>query len=183
MRFRNRNDLLSYIVALSDSENHGVLNTGEGLVRQLLAEGVINHDESDYTALVRMLWSLKDEGSLAFVDWTADMRGNRPLSYNDLVNGAAQIEVTGPGRVASGISRPNVSISANQLALGDILNVDMNVVIPEIERRIDSIDATDETKKEAKSRLRRLAGTAADVGTGAAGEVLAAALRQYGGLP
>jgi hypothetical protein len=64
----------------------------------------------------------------------------------------------------------------NQLALGDIFNIDLAAV----EHDIDEADASEDDKREAKSRLHQLASTAADIGKGTAGELLAAKLREYG---
>jgi hypothetical protein len=151
------------------------------VLNELIKDGEVERAERDYDELARMLLALREEGSVSFKNWTADTRGPyRSPGYNDFLQ-AGTIEVTGPGRMAAQLSRPSVTIG--QLALGNVANVDMTVLLPELESRIDAADEQDDTKAEAKSGLRRVASTAAEVGTGAAGDLLAAVLKQYGGLP
>jgi hypothetical protein len=102
----------------------------------------------------------------------ADASPSAGPGYDDLVQ-AGRIEPTSHGRLAVASSRPAISISANQFALGNIFNID----VAAIERDIDKSDAPDEEKREAKSRLHLLASTAADIGKGAAGELLVTSLR------
>src|SRR5207253_805533 len=104
--------------------------------------------------------------------------------YDD-ASKATRITVTSTGRMAVGASRPSTtSISIGQLALGSITNVrEMTVLVEQVERALDDTSAPEEVKQEARSRLRRIADTATEVGTGAAGELLASVLRQVSGLP
>jgi hypothetical protein len=83
--------------------------------------------------------------------------------------------------MAAQISRPNISIG--QLALGNIAHYDLTVIVQKMKQEIDKADAPEETKEEARGRLRKLTDTASAIGAGAAGVLLAAALRGATGLP
>jgi hypothetical protein len=76
-----------------------------------------------------------------------------------------------------------IQSTVGQLALGDVANIDLFVILNAAERCLDTIEAPAEAKEEARSVLRsmREAGTA--VATSAAGLVLATAVRQALGLP
>jgi hypothetical protein len=72
--FRNRHDLLAYIVEVADSDDAGDLNTGQSLTQRLMREGVMRHDPMDFNPLTQMMWALKEDGSITFEDWNAQTR-------------------------------------------------------------------------------------------------------------
>jgi hypothetical protein len=73
-------------------------------------------------------------------------------------------------------------VTIGQIAFGNISNLDLTVLIAAVEQQVEESDASEETKAEARSRLRQLRDRAADVGTGAAGDLIATALRQVLGV-
>lgn len=76
-----------------------------------------------------------------------------------------------------------VNSTVGQLALRDISNVNISVILDAIERSLDDLDAPQETKEEARGVIRRMRETGTSVATSAAGGVLAAAVRHSLGLP
>jgi len=177
--FRTPHDLLVYLVELSDSEQSWFLNRGQELVQQALRDGKIEHSESDYSQMARLLWALEADGSITFQDYAGmQVIGGRRnpnvgLTYNDLVQ-ASDITVTSHGRMAAQTSRPTVAVN--------IANIDLTVLLNAMEAKVDEIAAPEEAKDEARSKLREARDVLVGVGTGATGEVLAAALRSVLGL-
>ena len=76
-----------------------------------------------------------------------------------------------------------VNSTVGQLALRDISNVDISVILDAIEGSLDGLNAPAESKEEARSVIRQMRDTGASVATSAAGSVLAAAVRHSLGLP
>lgn len=76
-----------------------------------------------------------------------------------------------------------VNSTVGQLALRDISNVDISVILDAIEGSLDGLDAPVESKEEARSVIRQMREASASVATSAAGSVLAAAVRHSLGLP
>jgi hypothetical protein len=71
--------------------------------------------------------------------------------------------------------------TVGQLALGDITNIDIFVILDAMERSLETIERSAKEKEEtAIQRMREAGGI---VASSAAGTVLAAALRQALGLP
>lgn len=179
---RTAHDLLVYLVDLSDSERSGVLVAGQYLINEAKKDGLIEWNDADLDQFGRFLFALKDDGSLTFRDRSEGSRlPHAPIRFDD-VNQAEDIRVTGPGRVAAQASRPSMTIG--QLAIGgNISNIDLTVLISAIERQIEEGPGNEEEKAEARTRLGKLKETAENVGTGAAGDLIASALRQVlGGL-
>lgn len=81
---------------------------------------------------------------------------------------------------------PQVNIinsTVGQLALGDIRNIDVFVILKAAEQALDQIDAPDDVKSEARGALLRMRDAGASLLSTAARETLAAAIRQALGLP
>ena len=76
-----------------------------------------------------------------------------------------------------------IQSTVGQLALGDIANIDLFVILDAAERCLETIDAPAETKEEARNAIRRMRETGTNIATSAAGSVLATAVRQALGLP
>lgn len=70
-----------------------------------------------------------------------------------------------------------------QLAMRDIGNLDLFVILDAVEVSLDSLDAPAESKEEARSVIRQMREAGASVATSAAGSILAAAVRHSLGLP
>jgi hypothetical protein len=174
------------MVGLSDSERSWMLNSGESLLKAALEDGQLDWNDSDLNRFAEFFVALHKDGSIDFHDYGAGRRpapGVYSASQND-VNLAAHIRVTSAGRVAVASSGPRTNITIEQLALGRIANVrEINVLVSKIERGIDSAEVEESVKEEARSRLRRVTEVVSEIGTGTAGDLLAAVLRQTAGLP
>lgn len=181
MKFRNPHDVLVYLVQLSDSDRAWKLNRGQDLFEAARDDGLVEWSESEISQLARHLWTLEADGSITFQDYAGmQMPGGTRnqyagLTYNDLAQ-AANITVTGHGRIAAQSSRPTVAINV-------AANIDMTVLLSAVEDEIAAIDAPDEIKDEARSKLRAARDALVGVGSTATAEVIAAALRRTLGLP
>lgn len=186
MKFHTPHELLIFLVDLSAApEESWKLGTGEQVMREALDRGLMEWQQNDLAQFARLLFMLREDGAITFTDYAGqNRRGSTEwVDYNDAAQ-AARISVTSTGRMAVAASRPTTNISIGQLAFGGITNIgEVRVLVERAERALDAADAPDEVKQEARSRLRRIAETAAEVGTGAAGDLLASVLRQVGGLP
>jgi hypothetical protein len=76
-----------------------------------------------------------------------------------------------------------VNSTVGQVALGDISNIDVFVILDAAERALEQIDAPAETKAEVRGVIRRMRDAGASTISSTATEVLAAAVRQALGLP
>jgi aspartokinase len=74
-------------------------------------------------------------------------------------------------------------INIGQLAIGDIHNVDMLVLLDAAEARLDSVDASPEAREESRKVIQRMRDVLTSVGPQVVSETLAAALRSVLGLP
>ena len=183
MTFRNKQDLLIYLVALSDTEDAWRLQSGQQLGDHLRIEGRLDsqHPDREYAELGRMLWSLKEDGSIRLEDTamgsgpTARVRPAFGGFTMDDVFKFSGIEVTGQGRAFAQTARPAIAIN--------VANIDMTVLLSAVEEEVAAIDAPDEIKDEARSKLHAAREVLVGVGSGATAEVIAAALRRTLGLP
>lgn len=71
----------------------------------------------------------------------------------------------------------------DSLALGDISNIDMFLILDAAERGLEELEAPSEVTAEARGVLRRMREAGTAIGTGAVAEVLAAAVRRAFNLP
>jgi len=80
VRFRNEHDLLAYLVRLYDSENKWRLSSGQQLAFHLRDEGLLDPSRPDqeYAELGRMLWALKEDDAISFVDGASRQQPHRP---------------------------------------------------------------------------------------------------------
>ena len=76
-----------------------------------------------------------------------------------------------------------VNSTVGQLALGDINNIDVFVILEAAERALDEIDAPTEIKAQARGVIARMRDAGSAVISAAVSEVLAAAVRRGLGLP
>lgn len=72
--------------------------------------------------------------------------------------------------------------TVGQLALGDIANLDIFVILEAMERSLDSVDAPPAEREAARGALAKMREAGEGVAMSAAGSVLSAALRQAFGL-
>jgi hypothetical protein len=76
-----------------------------------------------------------------------------------------------------------IGSTVHPLAFGNLQNITLATVVDGAERELTAIDAPEETKREVRSVLQQIRATSASLGTSAAAELLAAALRRALGLP
>jgi hypothetical protein len=72
--------------------------------------------------------------------------------------------------------------TVGQLALGDIANIDLFLILDAAERCLDNIEGPDDAKEQARGVLRRMREAGTSIATTTAAEVLAAAVRRSFGL-
>lgn len=75
-----------------------------------------------------------------------------------------------------------VNSTVGQLALGDITNLDVRVLLDAIEARLETVEAPVEVKAEGRQAIARMREAAQSIATTAAGDALAVALRRALGL-
>ena len=95
--------------------------------------------------------------------------GHAALASRQKADPAAQINI--------------VNSTVGQVALGDIKNIDIFVILDAMERSLTTLDASPDEKEQARTAIQRMRDAGSSVGTSAAGTVLGAALRQALGLP
>jgi hypothetical protein len=76
-----------------------------------------------------------------------------------------------------------ITISAGQVAFGNIQNIDISILLSAAEGKLNDLDVPGEAREEARGILRRMGEIVTGVGSTAAGSVAAAAIRQALGLP
>lgn len=183
LKLRNPHDLLIYLVELSDSDRAWMLNVGRDLYEAARADGRAEWSESEFAQFAQYLWKLEADGSVTFEDHAArTMPGDLPhrrapyagLTYNDLSQ-AANITVTSQGRIAAQTARPTLEIN--------VANIDMAILFNRMEEEIEALDAPEDAKDEARSKLRAARPLLVGVGSGTTADVLAAVLRRALHLP
>jgi len=75
-----------------------------------------------------------------------------------------------------------VNSTVGQLALGDITNLDVRVLLDAIEASLETVEAPVEVKAEGRQAIARMREAAQSIATTAAGDALAVALRRALGL-
>ena len=134
---------------------------------------------------------------LGLIDWRYvrpfNEVGDTPPHLMDqrYVQRVEDIMVTAEGSAAMAARRSTgggttvniVNSTVGQVALGDISNIDVFVILEAAERALGQLDAPPEVKAEARGVLQRMREAGASVGTGAVAEILAAAVRRAFGLP
>lgn len=119
-----------------------------------------------------------------------DSRARPDLIDQQLLQRTRDIIVTGQGHQALAARTKATATQVNiinstvgQIALGDIRNIDVFVILNAAEQALEQLEAPDDAKSEARTALRRMRDAGASVLSTAAGEVLGAAVRQALGLP
>ncbi len=158
------------------------------------ASGFAGNDGLPWDAVAKPAARLR---KLELIDWDYTLWPNesaepRPelLDYQTLQR-TRNVTVTGKGHealAARGAVRAPAQVNVinsivGQLALGDIQNIDVFVILEAAERALEQVDAPEPAKAEARSVLRRMREAGASAITATAREVLAAAVRQSLGLP
>lgn len=119
---------------------------------------------------------------LGFIEWTYvrpfNEVGETPYDAMDqqYVQRVRDIMLTGAGYAAlkdRAAAEPANTINIGQLALGNITNVDVFVILEAADRLLDQLDAPTEVKDEARGILQRMQSAGQTVASGAAIELLA----------
>lgn len=164
---------------------------GTTLVQQL--SGLAGSDGMPWDAVARAAGRLR---KLGLIDWEYTLWPNetqepRPEFIDQrLLQRTRNIIVTGQGHEALAARAPKapptqvniVNSIVGQVALGDIRNIDVFVILDAAEQALDQVDAPDDAKLEARSVIRRMRDAGASAISATAREVLAAAVRQAFGL-
>jgi len=186
----DRYALLDWLVQW-DEDNPGLSLDGTALLMQ--ASGLAGDDGLPWWAVARACGGLR---RLKWIDWhynplPAEDREPLPQFIDpDALQRTRDIVVTAEGlkalaarKVVLGTQINIVNPTVGQLALGNISNVDMLVVLDAAEASLDAVDAPAEVKEESRRAIHRMRDVAQSVATTAAGETIAAALRHALGLP
>jgi hypothetical protein len=183
--------LLEWLVEREDAEPGTELGGPEIMTRA----GHLNQgDQYPWMAIARAAAELK---RLRWLDWRIEIypghQQDVPLHlFNDQdmqrVRGIMVTELGHSVLVARRKPAPTQQINiiqstVGQLALGDIANIDLFVILDAAERCLDTIEVPAEVKEEARGAIRRMRDAGASIVTSAAGSVLATAVRQALGLP
>jgi len=158
------------------------------------ASGFAGDDGLPWDAVARAAGQLR---KLRFIEWEYTLWPNEarepPAEHIDqqTFQRTRSIMVTSEGLQALAAqaakdARPQVNIvnsRVGQLALGDIRNIDVFVILDAAERALDEIDAPADAKSEARGVLRRMRELGTSAISATAREVLSAAVRQALGLP
>jgi hypothetical protein len=158
------------------------------------ASGMAGSDGLPWEAVAKAAGRLRKRGHL---EWDYDLWPNESQEptpeFLDQQNfqRTRNITVTGPGLQAldareSRAAAPQVNIinsTVGQLALGDIKNIDVFVILEAADRALDEIDAPAEVREEAHGAIRRMRDVGTSLISATARDVLAAAVRQALGLP
>jgi hypothetical protein len=184
-------ELLAWIAERED-DYPGAWLDGSSLMQQ--TAGMAGGDGLPWEAVAKAAGQLRKRG---YLDWDYDLwpqesQEPRP-EHIDQQNfqRTRNISVSGPGyqalearKAKSGATQVNiVNSTVGQVALGDISNIDVFVILEAAERALDQIDAPVETKNEVREVIRRMRDAGVSALSSTAREVLAAAVRQALGLP
>jgi len=187
-------DHMKLLAWIADRENAypGSWLDGTALMQQ--ASGLAGSEGLPQDAVARAAARLR---KLGLIDWDYSLWPNErqepPPEFIDqqLLQRTRNIIVTGHGHEAlaarstkAGATQVNiVNSTVGQLALGDIRNIDVFMILDAAEQALERIDAPADAKAEARSAIRRMRDAGASLISATAREVLAAAVRQALGLP
>src|SRR5262249_12463847 len=119
----------------------------------------------------RLLFALRDDRTVTFEDYAGHTRRGPFVGHNDAAQ-AARITVLSAGRMAVVASRPPQPTLAINIA-----SLDMTILLSAVEEQVEEMDASEEAKAEARGKLHTMREAALSAGSGAAGDLIAAALR------
>jgi hypothetical protein len=183
-------ELLAWIAG-REEDYPGSSLTGAQLMQD--TAGLAGDDGLPWEAVAKAAGRLRKRGYLdwEYVLWPAETEEPKPefIDYQNLQR-TREITVSGAGLQAlaareakTAATQVNiVNSTVGQLALGDIRNIDVFVILEAADRALEQIDAPAEAKAEARGVIRRMREAGASVISSAASEVLAAAVRQALGL-
>jgi hypothetical protein len=151
-------------------------------------------DGMPWDAVAKAVGRLRQRG---YLDWTYDRTPDeaqepRPedVDYRnlqrarDIFVSLAGLQALEARKARSSATQINIINSiVGQVALRDINNIDVFVILEAAEQALDNIEAPSETKEEARGAIRRMRDAGTSALSSMASEVLAAAVRQALGLP
>lgn len=165
----------------------------DGMTLMQQASGLAGSDGLPWDAVARAAGRLRKLDLIGwdYMLWPDEAQEPRPdLIDQRLLQRTRDIIVTGHGhqalaaRTKAAATQVNIVNSiVGQIALGDIRNIDVFVILDAAERALEQLDAPGDAKSEARTALRRMRDAGASVISTTAGEVLAAAVRHALGLP
>jgi hypothetical protein len=188
-------NLLAWMADRESREPGAPTMFGTQFIQQAQAAGLATGDDLAMESIARAASHLK---RLGYIGWsyipTPNVdRQEPPLDFVDsaFIQRVQEIHVTDKGHTALAArgrefvgTQINISNSTvGQLALGDITNIDLFVILDATERALESLDVTIEEKEEARSVIQRMRQASGTVASSAISSVLGAALRQALGLP
>jgi hypothetical protein len=156
--------------------------------------GLAGDDGLPWEAVAKAAARLRKRG---YLDWDYDLwpgESEEPppeFIHQQNFQRTRNITVSGDGFQALAATRAKpvsaqvniVNSTVGQVALGDISNIDVFVILDAAEKALEQIDAPAETKAEVRSVIRRMRDAGVSALSATAREVLAAAVRQSLGLP
>lgn len=158
------------------------------------AAGLAGDDGLPWEAVAKAAARLRKRG---FLDWDymrtpgeSEEPSPERIDYLNFQR-TREISVSGAGLqalAARASQRPVTQVNivnstVGQLALGDVNNINLLVILEAAERALEQIDAPAEAKEQARGVIARMKEAGSSVISSAASEVLAAAVRHSLGLP
>ena len=188
----DRWELLRWMADREDSEPGMPAITGLDLARY--TAGFADGDGLPWEAVAKAAAHLEQAG---YITWIFNPGPNGPSKPptqffdSTALQRTTEVSVTAAGRTAlvertSSTAGPQINIvnsTVGQVALGDIKNIDVYVILDAMERSLGMVDASPEEMEEARSAIQRMREAGGTIAGSAAGSVLGAALRQALGLP
>jgi hypothetical protein len=107
MELHTPHELLIFLVDLSNDPAHSwKLSSGEQVIREAIDRGLMEWEQQQLDAFARLLFALRDDGSITFTDYAGQHRNGDSewVGYNDAAQ-AARIAVASTGRMAVASSR------------------------------------------------------------------------------
>jgi hypothetical protein len=159
-----------------------------------LAAGLAGDDGLAWDAVARASAYLQRAG---YIEWLYEPWSNNPADPRaEFIDGSLfqrmrEIGLTAEGRAQvarrraqTGGTQVNiVNSTVGQVALGDIQNINLFVLLDAMEQSLVTVEASPQEKEDARSAIQRMREAGQTVATSAVGSVLGAALRHALGLP
>jgi hypothetical protein len=182
----NRDDsVLEWLRNLEDGGQQTTLAGGGRFVSAAEQAGHVTDDAISLDSFAATLDRLRLDGAIAFRDQHSDHRPRYgPLLGSDL-SSCREFRVTVAGRQETQVAKPTVSIRDSvigQFAVGDINNLTLVSLIEDVEAAVEASTASDDDKREARDALGRARKAVDEIGSSAAGDLVASALRAVLGV-
>jgi hypothetical protein len=175
-------------------ENEPGLPTIRGVDLIQRASDLAGDDGRPWDAVVKAAAYLKRAG---FVEWRFDPFPNGPpeppveffeqMTFQQVreigVTALGHTKLAQQAAAKSGTQVNIVHSTVGQLALGNIENIDITVLLDGVERSLEQLEAPEAEKEEARTAIQRMRQAGSTVATSAAGSLLAEALRRALGMP